>query len=156
MTEVVDSTPMNPEMALLAAASDRFCEQRIDCCSAEELTGELTHLRHQCDHLELKFSEIGNAFAATDEYDRQGFASPIHWIRLNCHMGSGAVADRLAVGEYLDRLPASVEAMAGGEIGFTHLALIARTAAAIVESATSNPLDETPLLKKATEFSVGR
>ena len=156
MPGVVDTTPMSADMALLAAAIDRFCERRIDGRSAEDLAGELTHLRHQCDRLELEFSQTGNAFAATDEYDRQGFLSPIHWIRLNCHMGSGAVADRLAVGEHMEGLPESVEAMAGGEIGFTHLALIARAAAAVADSATGKPLDETPLLKQAREFSVGR
>ena len=152
MVQLVDTTPMSAEMALLAAAIDRFCERP----TADRSAGDLTHLRHQCDRLELKFSEIGNAFAATGEYDRQGFVSPIHWIRVNCHMGSGAVADRLAVGEHLNDLPASVEAMAGGEIGFTHLALIARTAAAIAETATGKPLEERPLLDKAREFSVGR
>jgi hypothetical protein len=156
MAAFVDSRPMSADMALLAAAIDLFCERRTDGRSADDLAGELTHLRHQCDRLELEFSQTGAAFAATDEYDRQGFLSPIHWIRLNCHMGSGAVADRLAVGEHMNDLPDSVEAVAGGEIGFTHLALIARTAAAVTESGTGKPLDETPLLKHAREFSVGR
>jgi hypothetical protein len=156
MAGVVDTTPMSAEMALLAAAIDRFCERRTDGRSPSDLTSELTHLRHQCDRLDLEVSQTAAAFATTDEYDRQGFLSPIHWIRLNCHMGSGAAADRLAVGEHIDSVPESVEAMAGGDIGFTHLALIARTAAAIADSETGKPFDETPLLQKAREFSVGR
>jgi len=156
MAGIVDSTPMSAEMALLAAAIDRFCERPTEGRPASDLACELTHLRHQCDRLDLEFSQTGAAFAATDEYDRQGLLSPIHWIRLNCHMGSGAAADRIAVGEQLESLPESVEAMAGGEIGFTHLALIARTAAAIAESETGKPFDETPLLQKARELSVGR
>ena len=156
MAGSVDSTPMGPGMASLAAAIDRFCDRRTAGRSASDLAGELTHLRHQCDRLELEFSQTAAAFAATDEYDRQGLVSPIHWIRLNCHMGSGAAADRIAVGENMDGLPESVEAMAGGEIGFTHLALIARTAAAVAETGTSKAFDETPLLKKAREISVGR
>ncbi|MDQ6720200.1 MAG: HNH endonuclease [Candidatus Dormibacteraeota bacterium] len=156
MAGSVDSTPMDPEMAALAAAIDRFCERPLAGRSASDLTCELTHLRHQCDRLELEFSQTAAAFAATDEYDQQGSVSPIHWIRLNCHMGSGAAADRIAVGEHLERLSESVETMAEGEIGFAHLALIARTAAAIAESGTSKPFDETPLLKKARDLSVGR
>lgn len=156
MAGVVDSTPMGAEMASLAAAIDRFCERRTDGRSATALAGELTHLRLQCDRLDLEFSQAAAAFAATDEYDRQGLLSPIHWIRLNCHMGSAAAADRIAVGEQLDGLFDSVEAMAGGEIGFTHLALIARTAAAVAESEPGKPFDERPLLQKAREFSVGR
>jgi len=100
-------------MASLATAIDRFCERPLDGRSPSDLAGELTHLRHQCDRLDLEFSQTAAAFAATDEYDQQGFLSPIHWIRLNCHMGSGAAADRIAVGEQLEGLPASVEAMAG-------------------------------------------
>jgi hypothetical protein len=50
----------------------------------------------------------------------------------------------------------TVETMAEGEIGFAHLALIARTAEALVESPTAKPFDETRLLEKARDFSVGR
>ncbi len=156
MAGSVDSTPMGPGMASLAAAIDRFCDRPVAGRTPSDLAGELFHLRHQCDRLELEFSQTAAAFAATDEYDRQGLVSPIHWIRLNCHMGSGAAADRIAVGEQLERLSESVETMVEGEIGFTHLALIARTTAAIAESGTSKPFNETPLLKKALDLSVGR
>jgi hypothetical protein len=80
----------------------------------------------------------------------------MHWIRLNCHVGGGAAGDRVAVGEQLGYMPESAEAMAGGEIGFAHLALIARTATALAESGSNKQFDETQLLKKAREFSVGR
>src|SRR5260370_1335934 len=36
------------------------------------------------------------AFAQTDHYELAGCLSPIHWIRLNCHMTSGAAADQAA------------------------------------------------------------
>ncbi len=156
MTGLMDSTLMGPETASLAAAIDRFCERRKAGRSPSDLTCELIHLRHQCDRLELEFSQTSAEFAATDEYDRQGSISPIHWIRLNCHMGSGAAADRVAVGEQLQSVPESHQSMADGEIGFAHLALIARTAAAIAESGTNQPFDETPLLNKARDLSVGR
>jgi hypothetical protein len=106
--------------------------------------------------LELEFSQTAAAFAATDEYDTQGSTSPIHWIRLNCHMTSGAAADRVAVGEQLAAVPMTVETMAEGEIGFAHLALIARTAESLAVSPTAKPFDETRLLDKARDFSVGR
>jgi hypothetical protein len=108
------------------------------------------------DLLELKFSEMAAAFATTDEYDLDGSVSPVHWIRHQCHMGSGAAADRVAVGERLTNMPESAEALAGGQIGFAHLALIARTATALAETNSQKMFDETHLLKKAKEFSVGR
>jgi hypothetical protein len=156
MERALDGIPMGSAMAPLSVAIDVFCERPTAGRSPEDLAGELVHLRHQCDRLELEFSKTAAAFAATEEYDAQGFTSPIHWIRLNCHMAGGAAADRVAVGEQLAAVPTSVATMAEGEIGFAHLALIARTAAALAESPTAKPFDETRLLDKARDFSVGR
>jgi hypothetical protein len=143
-------------MAPLAEAIDQFCDRMQDGRSPEDVAGELIHLRYQCDRLELEFSKSAAAFAATDEYDAQGSTSPVHWIRLNCHMASGSAGDRVAVGEQLAAVPMSVQTMNEGEIGFAHLALIARTAEALAESPTAKPFDETRLLDKARDFSVGR
>ena len=108
------------------------------------------------DLLELKFSEMSAAFAATDEFDHQGSVSAIHWIRHNCNLGGGAAADRVAVGEQLAGLPQSAESMAAGGIGFAHLALIARTATALAEADRARRFDETHLLTVAGKLSVGR
>src|SRR3979409_1296300 len=102
MVPSLDTPPISPEMASLAAAIASFCD-RPTGVPPSDLAGELYHLRHQCDRLELEFSQTAAAFATTDEYDRQGLVSPIHWLRLNCHMGGGAAADRIAVGEQLER-----------------------------------------------------
>ncbi len=145
------ATPTSPAIAELAAAIDRFCDR--EAAESPEAAGwELTHLRHQCDRLELEFSRNAATFAATDEYEVQGSISPIHWIRHHCHMGGGATADRVAVGELAQSLPQSTQATEDGQIGFAHLALIARTAAAVGNS-RSTRLDETELLDKALEFS---
>ncbi len=156
MARALNGIPMGPGMAALAEAIDRFCERAQDARSPEDLAGELIHLRYLCDRLELEFSKSAAAFAATNEYDAQGSTSPVHWIRLNCHMASGAAGDRVAVGEKFASIPMSVATMTEGEIGFAHLALIARTAEALAESPTAKPFDETRLLDKARDFSVGR
>ena len=144
-----------PEVTLLAQAAERFClAQHRE--SGPELTVDMAEVRRCLDLIELKFSQMAASFAGTDEYNSHGSVSPIHWIRHNCHMGGGAVADRVTVGRQLGAIPDSTEAMASGEIGFAHLALIARTAAAIAESGTNKPFDETALLSMARQFSVGR
>jgi hypothetical protein len=143
------------ELALLAESVERFCLV-AHRTTGEELSTDLPELSRCLNLLQLKFSEMATAFAATDEYDRQGAYSPIHWIRVNCHMTSAAAGDRLAVGDLMQRVPQSVEAMAAGEIGFPHLALIAREAEAVAESGTNNSFDETRLLDKARDFTVGR
>lgn len=146
---------MPVEMARLNAAIARFCEEPLPE-GGPALSCFLVHLRPSIDRLDLRFSEGAAAFAETAEYDQQGFISPIHWIRLNCHMTGGAAADRVAVGEQLENVPESHQSMVEGEIGFAHLAHVARTSAAIGEMGTNKPFDERPLLEKARELSVGR
>jgi len=143
------------DVALLAESVERFC-LAIHRASGEELAIDLPELSRCINLLQLKFSEMAASFAATDEYDRQGAYSPIHWIRVNCHMTAAAAGDRLAVGEHLQQVPQSIETMAEGEVGFPHLALIAREAEAFAESATNSEFDETRLLDKARDFTVGR
>jgi hypothetical protein len=145
-----------PEVGRLLEAVVEFCECPPPATGPER-AARLAHSRHAIDLLELKFSQDSAAFAATDEYDQQGAVSPIQWIRLNCHMGGGAAADRLAVGEEFPNLFESSQAMADGEIGFAHLALIARTSTAIANAeGPGKPFDESRLLDKAREYSVGR
>jgi len=148
--------PVAPEVDRLLDAVAAFCECPPPATGAER-AARLLHSRRAIDLLELKFSQDSAAFAATDEYDAQGAVSPIQWIRLNCHMGGGAAGDRLAVGEQLNHLPESGQAMVEGEIGFAHLALIARTSVAIAEAeGPAKPFDERRLLARARQFSVGR
>jgi hypothetical protein len=116
-----------------------------------EIAEELIRRRQKIDQDELEFSRLAAAFAQTDEYDKQGFDSPISWIKANCHMTGGAAADRVCVGEELQRLERSSAAMATGGIGFPHFALIARTSAAVGER-----LNEVKLLREATRLSVAR
>ncbi len=75
--------------------------------SGAELGEELVQLRHQIDLLELSFSLRAADFARTSHYDDEGSASPIDWIRINCHMTSQAAAGRVAVGRRMCELPVS-------------------------------------------------
>lgn len=124
--------------------------------SGEEITSELIQLRQAIDRLELIFSAKAADFAATDEYADWGCATPIDWIRIHCHMTGPAAADRVAVGEHLPSLPESIAAMEGGAIGFGHLTVMSRTADALSRSNTAGSFDETALLTKARENSVGK
>jgi hypothetical protein len=142
-------------LELFETALDRFCEQPVPE-GGPALADFLPRLQRASDRISIKVSEAAAAFANTNEYDEQGFVSPIHWIRRNCNLTGGAAADRIAVGEQLQRVPESHQSVVEGEIGFAHLAHIARTAVAIEETGTNKPFDETQLLVKARELSVGR
>jgi len=119
--------------------------------SGAELSERLIRMRNSMDLVDLEFSRIAGEFARTDEYERQGFDSPISWLKENCHMTGGAAADRVCVGEQRERLVESVAAVAEGKIGFAHFALLARTSAAVGER-----LNEAKLLKQAARLSVVR
>src|SRR5260370_8275655 len=88
--------------------------------SGEELRERMIRKRKAIDLMELSFAEDAARFAATDEYDELGFVSAIDWIRFNCHMTSGAAADRVAVGKTMNRLPRSVEALPHGATRLPH------------------------------------
>src|SRR6266699_2800238 len=114
-----------------------------------EMLEYLVRRRAQMDQDELDWCLIAAKFAQTDEYDEQGFNSHIACLKASCHMRSGAAADRVCVGEELERLDRSAESVAAGEIGFPHLALIARTSVACGEK-----FDEARLLRHARKESV--
>src|SRR5450759_4685627 len=124
-----------------------------DVCppSYAEVGPELKQILHEKDLLELRAARVAARFAATDEYDEQGFASPIDWIRFNCHQTSTAAADLIAVGQKLERVPESTQAVSSGEIGFAHLKAMVRTA-----NAVGTKFDEALLLAKARENSPGK
>jgi hypothetical protein len=70
-------------------------------------------------------------------------------------MTSSAAATAVCVGEQVERLDKSVTALREGRIGFAHLGLLARTAAAITGSTSSTAVfNETKLLAKAEYLSV--
>src|SRR5712691_2985796 len=112
---------------------------------------ELERVVHQSDLLQLQAAQLAAQFAGTDEYDQQGYATPIDWIRFNGHLTSNAAADLVAVGKNLERLPESVQAVSQGEIGFAHVKAMARTADAV-----GSRLVEAELLEKARENSPGK
>ena len=142
-------------VADLVECIELFCSEPARL-GGPELGCDLVALGRGRNLLDMKFSEMAAAFAATDQYDREGCISPIHWIRVNCHMTAGAAADRVIVGEQALRVPLSAEALEAGEIGFPHLALIAREAEALSESGSSKSFDEGRLLNKARDYTVGR
>jgi hypothetical protein len=119
--------------------------------SGAEIGEELKRVLHERDLLDLRASDLAARFAGSDEYDEQGCATAIDWIRLNCHLTSTVAADLVSVGKNLRRMPESVQAVSNGEIGFAHLKAMARTAAAL-----GTKFDEAPLLEKARESSPGK
>src|SRR5258708_12824854 len=117
----------------------------------EELGPALIRLRRTINQDELEFSVRAGGVAQTDELEWQGFDSPTAWLKANCHISGGAAAARICVGQQLEHIAQSSAAMAAGEIGFAHFALIAQTSAAVGER-----LDQTALLRQARKHTIAR
>ena len=117
----------------------------------DERRERLIHKRHIIDLQELSFAQEAAEFAATDAWEEDGSVSAIDWLRFNCKMTTGAAANSIAVGETMNRVPESTQAVYENEIGYAHMATIVRTADAVGER-----FDEKRLLDKARESSPGK
>jgi uncharacterized protein DUF222/HNH endonuclease len=106
--------------------------------------------------MQFLFAQRAAAFAATNEYEEDGAATSVDWIRIRCHMTGPQAADYVNVGQHLDQLPQTVVAMAEGNLGFGHAAVMARTANVLANSPTAAPFDERRFLKSALENTVGK
>jgi len=118
---------------------------------AAAVAEKLQQVLHEVDLKLLYAADLAAQFSASKHYDDQGYASPIDWIRLNCHQTSNSAADLIAVGKNLQRMPESTQAISNGEIGYAHVKAMARTA-----NAVGNRFEEAPLLEKARENSAGK
>src|SRR3981081_1403572 len=70
---------------------------------------ELKRVIHERDLLDLQAAALAAQFAGTNEYDVQGCATAIDWMRFNCQLTSTAAADLIAVGENLHSLAERVQ-----------------------------------------------
>lgn len=146
----------SPALAQFATAVARFVAAVEAPRHPADLGADLRFLRHVQDEVELNYARRAAAFAATDEYDRQGSHSAADWIRHECKTSGVAASSAVTVGEQLASLPASERALHEGRIGYAHLAMLASTAAAVREVEPDKAFDETELLGKAEAHSVGR
>ena len=112
---------------------------------------KLVHNQARIDLLQLEQSRLAAELAAGEEWDRDGFNSAYDWIRVNCHLPGHVAGNYLTVGAHLPELGQSVEAVLKDEIGYAHLAVMARTAEAV-----GKRFDETKLLPLAKEHSAGK
>ena len=125
-----------------------------DACAPSDndlLRDSLIQRRRLIDLQEIAFAREAAQFVASTAWDEDGSVSAIDWLRFNCHMNAGAAANAIAVGECLEQLPESHQAVVDGEIGFAHLATMARTAEALQER-----FDERVLVEKAKANSPGK
>jgi hypothetical protein len=125
--------------------------QEVSIERGQAIGEELMQVQQEIDLGQLKFARLAADFCASNYYEEEGFTTPINWIRFNCHLNQGAAADRIAVGECLEKLPQSVQAMESGEIGFAHVVVMARTAESVPDG-----FKEADLMVDAKKLTPGR
>jgi hypothetical protein len=106
------------------------------------------------DPLEAVFASGLRRFDKSGEYKAEGALSAVAWVRERCNLSGGAAAERVNVARQLETLPQTEKAFARGDIGFQHVALIARAA----ENVGSAPVqkEEHNLLRAAKTMDPGR
>src|SRR5919198_5393355 len=88
---------------------------------AAAMLSDLVEWRRRINSEEVRWAAVAAELAASGYHEVEGFATPVDMLRHRCQMGRGAVADRLCVGERMERLERSVDTAEQGEIGFSHL-----------------------------------
>ena len=145
---------------LQGAAEDlKIAVQRMATCiraaDAAELGEGLIQIREVgIDPLEAVFAKGLRRFDKSGEYKADGALSAVAWVRERCNLSGGAAAERVNVARQLETLPQIEKALAKGDVGYQHVALIARAA----ENVGSAPVqkEEQNLLKAAQTMDPGR
>src|SRR2546421_3137834 len=119
--------------------------------STQELAQELVFREHQISLLQVEASMLAAELSRSGFLEDEGYNSPTDWLRFNCHLTDKVASDRINVGEHLGEMPMSVDYLRDGEIGYSHLTMMARTAEAV-----GKRFDERELLPLALEFTPGK
>src|SRR2546428_3690516 len=78
------------------------------------------------DPLEAVFATGLRRFDKSGEYKAEGALSLTAWLRWKCKLSGGAALERVEVARQLEKLPETTAAFANGDVGFQHVAVLAR------------------------------
>ncbi len=107
----------------------------------------LIQVRESSDRLEAAFADGLRRFDKSGEYAADGALSIVAWLRWKCRLSGGAAAERVNIARQLDKLPKIEQAFSRGDLGYQHVAAIARTAENVGAAAVRK--EEGQLLKAA-------
>ncbi|HEY8814281.1 MAG TPA: DUF222 domain-containing protein [Candidatus Dormibacteraeota bacterium] len=99
----------------------------IEPLADTDLAEDMVDLRRSMDRLEFQFSRRLRLFSRRQGYVTLGFVSLVSWLRRACRLMPGAAMQHKEMARNLASLPQTSMALASGEIGFHHAAVIARS-----------------------------
>jgi hypothetical protein len=106
------------------------------------------------DSLEAVFAEGLRRFDQSGEYAADGAVGIVPWLRWKCKLSGGAAAERVTISRQLEQLPQTQKAFARGDLGYQHVAVLARTAEHVGAEAVRKA--EPTLLKSAETMDPGQ
>jgi hypothetical protein len=106
------------------------------------------------DPLEAVFAIGVRRFDKSGEYKADGALSLTAWLRWKCKLSGGAALERVEIARQLEKLPKTEAAFANGDLGFQHVAVLARTAEHVGAAAVRK--DEANLLQAARTMDPGQ
>jgi hypothetical protein len=113
-----------------------------------DLGQELIEIRESVVQLEAVFAGGLGRFDKSGEYKADGALSLIDWLRWKAKLSGGAAMERVTIARQLEQLPQTQQAFTRGDVGYQHVALLARTAEKVGAAAVRG---EEPNLLKAAE-----
>jgi len=118
--------------------------------------GELLVLIREAgiDPLEAAFATGVRRFDKSGEYAADGALNVTAWLKWKCKLSGGAAAERVEIGKQLERLPKTEAAFAHGQLGYQHVAVMARTAQNVGAAAVRG--EEGNFLKAAQSMGPGQ
>jgi len=99
----------------------------IEPLTDDALAEDVIELRRTMDRMEYQCSRRLDLFARRHGYITLGFVSLIAWLRRACRLLPGAAVQHAEVARNLPSLPDTSAALAAGDIGFHHAAVIAHS-----------------------------
>jgi hypothetical protein len=99
----------------------------IEPLTDSALGEDIVDMRRTADRLEFEISRRLDLFARRRGYVAFGFVSLVSWLRRACRLMPGVAIQHAEVAKNLASLPQTSQALAAGDIGFHHAAVIARS-----------------------------
>src|SRR6266550_3077698 len=156
-----------PDDAGMAASGDRFgtplariktalddLPRWLSGLDDASLGEPLIEIREVIDRSEAVFATGVRRFEKSGEYRADGALSLTAWLRWKCKLSGGAAMERVEIARQLEKLPETAAAFANGDVGFQHVAVLARTAEHVGAAAVRK--DEASLLKAAQTMDPGQ
>src|SRR6267378_5154161 len=143
-----------PPVAGLKAAVDKMAAW-ISQADGDALGEGLIQIREAgIDPLEAAFATGVRRFDKSGEYKADGALSLTAWLRWKCRLSGGAAMERVEIARQLEKLPKTEAAFANGDLGFQHVAVLARTAEHVGAAAVRK--EEGKLLQAAQTMDPGQ